>query len=116
MTLAASTGVERRRALRFPMPPDGGVVSVVGARLLNVSAGGMLIESLTPLESESIHRFRLIVAGEKMDIEAKVASCVARPGEKRRSYGIGMEFKRMPPGAKEQLGQVLSGLPPAKDH
>ena len=116
MTSEPSTGVERRRAVRFPMPPAGGVVSVVGARLLNVSAGGMLIESLMPLESESVHRFRLIVAGEKIDIEAKVASCVARPGEKRRSYGIGMEFKRLPPGAKEQLGQVLSELSPAKDH
>jgi c-di-GMP-binding flagellar brake protein YcgR len=98
------------------MPPDGGVVSVVGARLLNVSAGGMLIESLMPLESESVHRFRLIIAGEKVDIEAKVASCVARTGEKRRSFGIGMEFKRMPPGAKEQLGQVLSELSSATDH
>jgi hypothetical protein len=98
------------------MPHLGGVVSVVGARLVNVSVGGMLIESLVPLESESVHRFRLIVAGENVDVEARVASCIAKPGEKRRSYGIGMEFQRMPPGAKERLVQVLSELPTAKGH
>jgi hypothetical protein len=116
VTAETPAGAERRRAPRFSVPPDGGVVSVVGARLLNVSAGGMLIESLMPLESESVHKFRLVVAGEKLDIEARVASCIAQPSGKRRSYGIGMEFKEMPPGAKERLLQVLSELPTAKGH
>ena len=44
---------ERRRAERVPMPATGGPVSVVGARLVDVSPYGMMIESpVSALESK----------------------------------------------------------------
>ena len=45
------------------MPAAGGVVSVVGARLVNVSPFGMMIESPLPLKSDAVLPFRLVVAG-----------------------------------------------------
>jgi hypothetical protein len=92
------------------MPAEGGPVSVVGARLVNVSPFGMMIESLVPLEEESLHRLRLVVAGRNYDAEARVAACTARPGPLRRVYGIGMEFRRLAPEARAQLKSVLSPL------
>lgn len=111
--MSASKGPEpreRRRAPRVPMPAEGGPVSVVGARLVNVSPFGMMLESLVPLEEESLHRLRLVVAGRKYDAEARVAACTARAGAGRRVYGIGMEFHELAPEARAQLASLLAPL------
>ena len=99
-------GLERRRAERVPMPPTGGVVSVVGARLVNVSAYGMMIESPVPLKSDAILPFRLVVAGRKADMEACVVACAPLPGARRR-YAAGLEFSRIPQETRALLAQVL---------
>ena len=72
----------------------------------------MAIESLVSLETESVHRFRLIIEDRQVDVDARVASCHARPGERRQVYAIGMEFQGMPPDAQERLSGLLDGLPP----
>src|SRR5215510_13637631 len=59
----ALAGFERRRSERIPVPARGGAISVVGARVVNVSAHGMLIESLVPMERELILTLRVVVAG-----------------------------------------------------
>jgi c-di-GMP-binding flagellar brake protein YcgR len=89
------------------MPPTGGLVSVVGARLVNVSAHGMMIESPVPMETDCVLQFRLVVAGEKVDVEARVANCHVRPGEKRKTYGVGLEFVKIPEDARQRLVQAL---------
>jgi hypothetical protein len=88
----------------------GGPVSVVGAGLVNVSSYGMMIESPVPLEREAVMQFRLVVAGEKTDVDARVAACTPVPGGRR--YAVGLEFVRIAPEAQQRLVRVLSGLDP----
>ena len=87
-----------------------GAVSVVGAALVNVSSYGMMIESPVPLERETVMQFRLVVAGQKTDVEARVAACTPVPGGRR--YAVGLEFVRIPPEAQKRLVRVLSGEEP----
>jgi hypothetical protein len=79
-------GLERRRVERAPALPSALAVSVVGARLVNVSRYGMMIESLVPFEKETVLQLRLIVEGEKADVEARVAACTAGAAGARRSF------------------------------
>jgi len=92
------------------MPPRGGAVAVVGARLVDVSIHGMAIESLVPLEPESVHRFRLVVEGRKVDLDVRVASCRAHLRDDRPVHGIGMEFLGMSPEDRQHLAAVLEPL------
>ena len=89
----------------------GGAVSVVGARLVNISSYGMMIESPVPLEREAVLEFRLLVAGQKADVDARVAACAAIPGSRR--YSVGLEFSRIEPQVQERLVRVLAGQEPA---
>jgi len=86
-------------------------VSVVGARLMNVSSYGMMIESPVPLERDAVMRFRLVVAGEKSDVEARVAACTPVPGSRR--YTVGLEFLHIAPEVQQRLIRVLGGQEPA---
>lgn len=109
-------GLEHRRGPRYPVSPFGGAVSVVGAQLLNVSAYGALIESLVPMETDSVMPLRLIVGGSKVDVEARVANCTAVAGEKRRVYRTGLEFVSIPAQARDRLAEVLkTTAPPAQE-
>ena len=82
-----------------------GAVSVVGARLVNISSYGMMIESPVPLEREAVMQFRLVVAGKKADVDARVAACTAVPGSRR--------YARIEPEAQQRLVRVLNGQEPA---
>lgn len=105
-------GIEHRRGPRYPQPPFGGAVSVVGAQLVNVSAYGALIESLVPMETDAVMPLRLIVSGCKVDVEARVANCTAVAGEKRRVYRTGLEFVSIPAEVRERLAEALKVAPP----
>jgi hypothetical protein len=100
---------ERRRADRVPMPPVGGAVSVVGARLVDVSPYGMMIESPVALTEDAVLQFRLSVGGRKADVSARVACCTSRPGT-RHCYGVGLEFLDLPADVRDQIRDVL--IPP----
>ena len=102
---------ERRRADRVAMPPVGGPVSVVGARLVDVSAYGMMIESPVAMTEDAVLQFRLSVEGRKTDVSARVACCTSRPGT--RSYGIGLEFLDLPAEVRDQIRDVLIRPPAA---
>jgi hypothetical protein len=84
----------------------GGPVSVVGAKIVNVSPYGMLIHSPLPMETEAVHRFRLVIDKEKRDVDARVAECNAA-GEHR--YEVGLEFV-CGDDLRERLSHVLDGL------
>lgn len=109
MTVEPQTtgGADRRRSPRVPMPACGGPVSVVGGRILNVSAHGMMIESPMALEVEAVMAFRLLVGGEKWDVKCRVAGC-SRLDLGKRHYGVGMEFVQLPEGGSERLGALLA--------
>lgn len=100
---------ERRRAARIPMPPHGGAVAVVGARLLNVSRYGMLIESPVPMARDTVMRLRVLLAGQPADLEARVAVCTPQPG--LRCYGVGLEFASLAPSDRERLERALEVQP-----
>jgi hypothetical protein len=101
------SGMERRRAERVPMPETGGPVSVTGARLLDVSPFGMMIESPVALTEDAVLKFRLSVDARKVDVSARVAACSARPGA-RHAYGVGLEFLDLPPDVRDQIRDVLA--------
>lgn len=100
------SGMERRRAERVPMPAAGGPVSVVGARLIDVSPYGMMIESPLAMSQDAVLQFRLSVAGQKADVSARVACCTSRAGG-RHSYGVGLEFLDLPASVRDQIREVL---------
>ena len=100
-------GFEHRRGMRYPVPPQSGAISVVGAQLVNISAYGALIESLVPMETDAVMPLRLIISGTKTDIEARVVQCNAAQGEKRRVYRIGLEFVSTAADVRERLSDAL---------
>lgn len=100
---------ERRRAARTPMPPYGGAVAVVGARLLNVSRYGMLIESPVPMARDTVMRLRVLVAGQPADLEARVAVCTPQPA--LRCYGVGLEFAGLSESDRERLERAIDAAP-----
>lgn len=107
------SSLNRRRSERVPMAPTGGVVSVVGARLLDVSPHGMKIESPVPMERDAVLDLRLVVAGEKVDVRARVAACtMADPGGpgRRKVFGVGLEFTEIRSEVQDRLRQVLAPL------
>lgn len=88
-------------------------VTVVGARLVNVSAYGMLIQSLVRLEPETVLPFRLVVDGVGTDLEARVVTCAPVPGS--RGFGIGLEFTYVAPALRQRLSRALApGAEPAR--
>ena len=103
---------ERRRADRVPMPPVGGPVSVVGARLVDVSPYGMMIESPVAMTEDAVLQFRLSVGGRKADVSARVACCTSRAGT-RRSYGVGLEFLDLPAEIRDRIMDALIRPPAA---
>ena len=105
-TPEATSGAERRRCARIPMAPTGGPVSVVGARLVDVSPYGMMIESPLAMTEDAVLQFRVAVEGRKTDVSARVACCTPRVGT-RHAYGIGLEFLDMPSEVREQIRGVL---------
>ena len=111
---AGPQGLERRRSERIPVPSRGGAISVVGARVVNVSGHGMLIESLVPMEREQTMTLRVVVAGEKTDVEARVACCSVLAHSRRRVYGVGLEFAAFPETAHRRLLAALAGIGPAR--
>jgi hypothetical protein len=103
--------MERRRSERFPLPPRGGAISVVGARLVNVSAHGMLIESMVPMEENQTLQLRVVVAGEKADVEARVACCSVLTSGRRRLWGVGLEFTSIAEDVQRRMLAVLQAKP-----
>ena len=99
---------EHRRAPRLLVPPVGGPISVVGAKLLNVSSYGLLIETPVPMDAGQAMPLRMLVRGEKLDVEARVVDC--RAGQGPRRFHVGLEFLSLPPAAKERLAEALHAL------
>ena len=103
--------LNRRRSPRIPIAELEGAVSVVGAKLVNVSRYGMMIESPVALDRDAIFSLRLVIGGEKSDVQARVAGCTLGATGVRRRYGVGLEFTDIPRETRERLEHTLAGLP-----
>lgn len=102
-------GVERRRAARL-VPEDLSVpVLVVGSRLVNIGPGGLMLEAPVPLSPESSLHLRLVVAGEKTNVDARVRGCVPRSQGRRQAWAVGVEFENLDPVARARLERALGG-------
>lgn len=110
--MTSRPGVERRRVERVPIGPTSSV-SVVGAQLLDVSCFGMTIESPLLLEGGTVLRFRLVVAGEDADVDARVMNCLSSWRGPRRVFEVGLEFQGMPASLRDRLAGALRALSPA---
>jgi Tfp pilus assembly protein PilZ len=99
-------GVERRRALRAEPDELAEPVSVVGSHLVNICHDGLMIEAPVPLAPDSMLRLRLVVAGVKSELEARVAQCRPR-GPAGAPWGVGVEFTQVPREIRERLTVVL---------
>jgi len=106
--------LDRRRARRAFLPPTRGPISVVGARVRNASPYGMSIESPVSLPAGEVIPLRLVVGGIKEDVSARVVASTplpTEPGERRRLFGIGLEFSQMPDALRERLIAALESAP-----
>jgi len=100
-------GVERRRAPRVLPDELAEPVSVVGARLVDISRDGLLLEAPVPLEPQSTLRLRLVVSGVKTEIETRVANSRRRAGRGGRPWGVGVEFGEVPAVVRRRLARAL---------
>ena len=106
MTPGPPDGIERRKAVRSAPDQLSEPVSVVGARLLDVSAGGVLIDAPVPLAPDSTLRVRLVVGGVKTELETRVTGCRRLHGS-TRPWGVGLEFADVPKEMSLRLERAL---------
>jgi hypothetical protein len=100
--------IERRRAERIPMTPPANPVSVVGARIVDVSPFGMKIESRIAISPDSVIAFRIEVEGKATDVGCRVATCRSVVGGGPRVFQVGLEFLDLPDDVADHLREVLS--------
>jgi len=100
-------GVERRLAPRLSPDELSEPVFVVGSRLVNIGPGGLMLEAPVPLTLESTLHLRLILGGERAEVDARVRGCVPRSSGRRRTWGVGVEFERLEPAVRERLERAL---------
>jgi PilZ domain-containing protein len=99
--------MERRRAKRVAMTPPANPVSVVGARIVDVSPFGMMIESPVAISPDAVIPFRIVVAGRTSDVSCRVATCRPAAGDDQRHFGVGLEFLDLAEESRNHLREVL---------
>ena len=100
-------GVERRRAPRLPPEDLAEPVFVVGSRLVNLGPGGLMLDAPIPLAPDSTLHLRLILGGERADVDVRVRACVPRTHGRRRSWGVGLQFESLDSATRERLARAL---------
>ena len=100
-------GVERRRAPRLEPQELAEPVLVVGSRLVNIGPDGLMLEAPVPLAPESPLHLRLVLGGERADVDARVRACAARARGHRHTWRVGVEFENLPPAARARLERAL---------
>ena len=89
------------------MTPRANPVSVVGARIIDVSPFGMMIESPVAISPDAVLPFRIVVAGRASDVSCRVATCRPAAGEDQRHFGVGLEFLDLAVESRDHLREVL---------
>lgn len=100
-------GVERRRAPRLEPQELAEPVLVVGSRLVNIGPDGLMLEAPVPLAPESSLHLRLVLGGERADVDTRVRGCSARARGHRHTWRVGVEFENLDPAARERLDRAL---------
>jgi Tfp pilus assembly protein PilZ len=100
-------GVERRLAPRLEPDDLSEPVFVIGSHLVNIGSGGLMLEAPVPLAPESTLHLRLVVGGERAEVDARVRGCAPRSQGRRRTWGVGVQFENLEPAARERLERAL---------
>jgi Tfp pilus assembly protein PilZ len=100
-------GVERRLAPRLEPDDLSEPVLVIGSRLVNIGPGGLMLEAPVPLAPESALHLRLVLGGERAEVDARVCGCSPRSHGRRRAWGVGVQFENLGPAARERLERAL---------
>jgi Tfp pilus assembly protein PilZ len=100
-------GVERRLAPRLEPDDLSEPVFVIGSRLVNIGPGGLMLEAPVPLAPESALHLRLVLGGERAEVDARVCGCCPRSHGRRRAWGVGVQFENLEPAARERLERAL---------
>jgi hypothetical protein len=99
--------VERRSAPRLQPDDLAEPVLVVGSRLVNIGPGGLMLEAPVPLAPESPLHLRLVLGGERAEVDGRVRGCEPRPHGKRAAWGVRVQFESLEPAARERLERAL---------
>ena len=91
---------ERRSHPRLVLRHTYARNALLKGRVLNVSLGGLALESLSGLGTGPLHRLRVTLRDRPFDLEAEVRWCrltqtiTRRPGEVAAIYRAGFAFSR----------------------
>jgi hypothetical protein len=110
MTVRRRLGDRRGRA-RFEIVGQlwGSLESMEPLRLVNLSRGGALLETRLPLVRDSIHRLRLAVQGQALDVQARVCHVAAlAPGSAGERFLVGLEFLALPAAVLEHIDRLVA--------
>ena len=105
--LGGPGGVERRSHPRRSPEELAEPVQVVGSQLVDIGRGGLRLEAPIPLTVESAVHLRLVLGGQRTDVDARVRGCERHEEGRRCSWGVGLEFERLDPSARARLDRVL---------
>lgn len=99
--------IDKRKHMRFPIHQaieiSFGQEEFFNARGINLSAGGMLIETETELDPQSRIYLFFPVALEEKNYDVEVEGVVRHVVKKGDLFHIGIEFYEMRPDNKELL-------------
>ena len=100
-------GVERRLFPRLEPDDLSEPVFVIGSRLVNIGSGGLMLEAPVPLALESPLHLRLVLGGERAEVDVRVRGCVPRSLGRRRVWGVGVQFENLTPAVRARLERAL---------
>ena len=66
-----------------------------------------MLEAPVPIAPESALHLRLVLGGERAEVEARVRGCAPRSHERGRAWGVGVQFENIEPAARERLERAL---------
>ena len=100
----------KRAAERVDVPGQvtGAVTVFQEMTILNISIGGMLMESPAALHNDSLHDFRLSLDGRSVVVKGRVVYC--KIGELREGgvlYRCGVEFVELAPHVADAIGEFV---------
>jgi hypothetical protein len=79
--------------------------------ILDISRGGAQIETVFPLQLDSLHEFRLTLGDRSIVVKGRVAHCsVGDLEEQRVCYRTGVEFVDAPEHVQEAIVDYVKGL------
>jgi hypothetical protein len=100
---------DRRTAVRFEILGElWGTVQVVrNFRVINLGAGGALVESPVPLCNGSIHEAHVTIEGQRCAIPVRVTRVTADPSAAGACI-VALEFVDLPSEARDEIERLVA--------